>query len=347
MRVGIVRTASLALGLCFALTATTWAAGSQPRGPKSPARVVIVEDPQSIEDFNPRPDVIRQMVESGVKRLTGKAKNVDAWRSLVSPKDRVGLKVFASPGANSGTRKAVVAAVIQQLRDLGVPATNIIVWDRQLLDLRLAGFFELAEQYGVRIASSLDAGYDETKFYDTALLGRLVYGDLEFGRKGNGVGRKSYVSKLVTQEMTKIISITPLLNHNIVGVSGNLYGLAMGSVDNILRFEVDRDRLFTAVPELCALPVLGDRVVLNIVDALVCQYEGGERGLLHYSTTLGQLRFSLDPVALDVLSLQELDRQRRAAKKSEPENYMELYHNASLLEIGVSDPRKIKVERIP
>lgn len=347
MRVGRLCTAGLALGLWFALTALTWAANPQSRGPKSPARVVIVEDAQSIENFNPRPEVIRQMVGSGVRRLTGKTKNFDAWRSLVSPKDRVGLKVFASPGANSGTRKAVVAAVIQQLRDVGVPATNIIVWDRQLLDLRLAGFFDLAEQYGVRIAASSDAGYDETKFYDTALLGRLVFGDHEFGRKGNGVGRKSFVSKLVTQEMTKIISITPLLNHNVVGVSGNLYGLAMGSVDNILRFEADRDRLFTAVPELCALPVLGDRVVLNIVDALVCQYEGGEHGLLHYSTILGELRFSLDPVALDVLSLQELDRQRKTVKKGEAENYMELYRNASLLEIGLSDPRKIKIERIP
>ena len=331
----------------LALLAAAVAANSPARGPKTPARVVIVEDAQSIEDFNPRPEVIQKMVESGVQRLTGKTKNRDAWRTLVSPKDRVGLKVFASPGAYSGTRKAVVAAVIQQLLGAGVPATNIIVWDRQLVDLRLAGFFDLAEQFGVRIAASSDAGYDETKFYDTALLGRLVYGDLEFGKKGPGVGRKSFVSKLVTQEMTKIISITPLLNHNVVGVSGNLYGLAMGSVDNIIRFEADRDRLFNAVPELCALPVLGDRVVLNIVDALVCQYEGGERGLLHYSTTLGQLRFSLDPVALDVLSLQELDRQRRAVKKTEAENYMELYRNASLLEIGVSETRKIKVERIP
>jgi len=71
----------------------------------------------------------------------------------------------------------------------GLPATNIIVWDRHLVDLRLAGYFELADQFGVRIASSADAGYDETKFYDTALLGRLVYGDHEFGRKGEGTAR--------------------------------------------------------------------------------------------------------------------------------------------------------------
>ena len=39
--------------------------------------------------------------------------------------------------------------------------------------------------------------------------------------------------------MTKIINVTPLLNHNLAGVSGILYGLAIGSVDNTLRFELD------------------------------------------------------------------------------------------------------------
>jgi hypothetical protein len=147
--------------------------------------------------------------------------------------------------------------------------------------------------------------------------------------------------------MTKIINITPLLNHNLAGVSGNLWGLALGSVDNTLRFENDADRLAAAVPEIIALPQLGDRVVLNIVDALICQYQGEERGLLHYSTALNQLWFSTDPVALDVLAIQELDRQRQAAKVLAATTNLELYQNASLLEIGVSDLRRIDVTRLP
>jgi len=54
-----------------------------------------------------------------------------------------------------------------------------------------------------------------------------------------------------------------------------------------------------AVPEIYALPVLSDRVALNIVDALICQYQGEERSLLHYTAALNQLRFSRDPVALE------------------------------------------------
>ena len=189
--------------------------------------------------------------------------------------------------------------------------------------------------------------FDEKTFYETALLGQLVWGDLEFGRKGEGVGRKSYLSKLVTQQMTRIVNITPLLNHNLAGVSGSLWSLAMGSVDNTIRFENDADRLAAAVPEIIALPSLGDRVVLNVVDALLCQYQGEEQTLLHYSVALNQLWFSTDPVALDLLSIQEIARQRKAAKAPPVKTNLELYRNAALLEIGVSDTHHIDVTRLP
>ena len=67
-------------------------------------------------------------------------------------------------------------------------------------------------------AGAAESGYDEKVFYDTPLLGSLVWGDLEFGKKGEGIGRKSFVSKLVSTNMTKIVNITPLLNHNEAGV---------------------------------------------------------------------------------------------------------------------------------
>ena len=100
------------------------------------------------------------------------------------------------------------------------------------------------------------------------------------------------------------------------------------------------------MPEIYALPALGDRVVLNLVDALICQYEGGQSGLLHYSTILNQLRFSRDPVALDVLSIKELDRQRRNAHAPNVRPNLELYRNAALLELGVSELAKMQIETL-
>jgi hypothetical protein len=312
----------------------------------SRARIVIVEDDSATDAFKPRPHQIDAMVNRGITNLTGKATPAQAWLSLVNTQDVVGLKVYANPGRHSGTRPVVVAAVARGLIAAGLPPGNIIVWDKLEADLREAGFYDLEEQLGVRVAASTGAGWDATNYYETSLIGNLVFGDLEFGKEGEVVGKKSFISRLVTREMTKIINLTPLLNHNEAGVCGSLYGISMGSVDNTLRFEGDPHRLSTAVPEIYALPAIYDRVVLNIVDALICQYEGGQRGLLHYSVVLDQLRFSRDPVALDVLSIKELDRQRRKARAPNVRPNLELYRNASLLELGVSELSKIQIETL-
>ena len=350
----VVRIRSFFVGCCLcsliwwsAPAAAPDSAAASGREPAKRSRVVMAQEAGATVAFSPQPEKIPPIIQRGLTQLTGKPTPAKAWRSLVSTQDTVGIKVYSAPGPTSGTRPAVVEAVVQSLLAAGQPPKQIVVWDKHLSDLRQAGFFELAERYGVRVAGAAEAGYDEKTFYETALLGQLVWGDLEFGQKGDGVGRKSYVSKLVTQQMSKIINVTPLLNHNFAGVSGNLWGLALGSVDNTIRFENDADRLATGVPEIIALPALGDRVALNIVDALICQYQGEEKTLLHYSAPLNQLWFSTDPVALDVLSIQELDRQRKAANDRAVKANFELYQNASLLEIGVSDPRHIDVTRLP
>jgi hypothetical protein len=80
--------------------------------------------------------------------------------------------------------------------------------------------------------------------------------------------------------------------------------------------------------------------------SLICQYEGGEHGLLHYSAVLNELRFSRDAVALDMLSVKELDHQQQAAHAVDLKPNFELYQNATLLELGVSDINKIQVDRL-
>jgi len=325
----------------------TMSVAAQP-APVPLARVVAVVEPGATQAFQARPEKIPSMIERGLLRLTGQTNIVQAWRSLATTNETLGVKIHSAPGAQSGTRPAVTVAVVQSLLSAGFSPDKIILWDRKLTDLRLAGFFAMAEQYGIRVSAADQEGYDDKVFYENPILGKLVWGDLEFqpGKKDN-VGRKSHLSKLLTRRMDKIIVITPLLNHNEAGVTGCLYTLALGGADNVLRFENDRERLATAVPELYALPELADRVVLNIVDALICQYEGGERSLVHYSSALDQLWFGKDPVALDTLSLHEMERQRQAAKQTAGEAPLELVRNAALLELGICDTNRISVDCVP
>ncbi len=308
------------------------------------ARVVVVQDAQAMDAFTPQPGVVRGMVERGILSHTGKTNIAAAWRAVVKTNDLVGLKVFSASGHTSGTRPSVVAAVVEGLIAAGLPPKNIVIWDRQLVDLRIAGYYELAARYGVRVASAASAGWDEQTYYENSLLGNLIWGDAEFGRKGDGIGRKSFISKLVAREITWHISIAPLMNHNHAGVSGHLYSLAFGSVDNTLRFESTSRALAEAVPEVFALPAICDRLALCITDALICQYQGEQRTLLHYATPLNQLRFSKDPVALDTLSLAELEAQRQKAGIPTTKFSSDLYKNAALLELGINDARQIRME---
>jgi hypothetical protein len=318
-----------------------WAAG-----PPVQSRVVMVEDAQATSAFEPQPAIVQDMVNRAVSKLAGKDDVVQAWRAILSTQDVVGLKVFCAPGPASGTRPAVVGAVVRGLLAAGLPSRNIVIWDKQLADLRAAGFDDLAQRYDVRLAGSAERGYDEKTFYEKELMGELVSGDLEFDKYGTKTGRKSYVSKLLTGDLTRIITITPLLNHNLAGATGNLYSLAAGSVDNFVRFESQAARLAEAVPEIYALPALSDHVALSITDALVGQYEGETTSSLHYAKALNQIWVSKDPVALDVLAIQELDREREARKMSAGKPNAELYHNAAMLELGVDDPAKVQIDRV-
>lgn len=310
------------------------------------ARVVVAEAPGAMAAFTPHPALIRRCFEAGLTNLARTGTVAAAWDRFLVQEDVVGVKVHCGPGPLSGTRPAVAEAVVRSLLDTGHAADRIVIWDKRLEDLRRSGFVELGRRLGVTVQSAVAAGFDPAVFYDNTIPGELVWGDLEFKPGQKLMGRHSYVTKLLTQRITRIVNIAPLLNHNQLGVSGCLYGLAFGSVDNTQRFADNLDRLAVAVPEIYALPEVGDRVAFHLVDALVAQYAGEESSLLHYSAILNQLRLGTDPVALDVESIAELAEQRRLAGVPETVISPTPYRNAELLELGVSRPDAIKLEQI-
>lgn len=316
-------------------------------GAPAKALVHVVEDPAATRSFEPDDAVVSRMVDTGLRALTSKPSPAAAWRALLTTNDVVGLRVCSGPGPVSGTHPAVVAALVRSLLDAGHPPRRIVIWDKRASDLILAGYGAMADRLGVRWAATEEVGWDESKSYDSPVVGRLLIGDHEFGKKATKeTGRRSFVSRLLTRDVTKIIVVAPLLNHGHLGVNGQLANLSFGAVDNTLRFENQPDLLPVAIPEICALDDITPHLVFCVCDALVCQYRGEERTLLHYAVARNQLRFSFDPVALDVLSIEEI-RKARAANpvEGEKEYKSDLYYNASLQELGVSDPANIEVRR--
>lgn len=312
-----------------------------------PARIVVVRDRQATVDFRPQPAAVRRMVEAGLRALARTNDTAAAWRHFIRPEQTLGVKVHAAPGPLSGTRPAVVEALLRSLIEHGHRPDRIIIWDKHLEYLRRAGFIELGRRLGVRVEGAVEAGFDPAVFYDNPIPGELVWGDLEFQPSRSAMGRRSHLTRLLSERIDRLITVTPLLNHNQLGVSGALFNLALGSVDNTQRFMNNFERLAVAVPEICALPAIVDRTAFHVVDALIAQYYGQEESLLHYATTLNELRFSTDPVALDIQSIAELDRQRRRAGQPEVDVSLAPYRNAELLELGVANPERIVLEILP
>lgn len=310
------------------------------------ARVVKVDDSRATDTYIPRQKIVDRMVERGLSALWNTPTPDLGWRALIKPTDVVGIRVHSSAGKTSGTRPQVVSALARSLIASGHPRQQIIVWDRQLSSLRAAGYFSLRDSLGVRVLGARDLGYDSEAFYESSLIGTMIWGDHEFGKKGEGIGRKSFVSKLLSDKVDKIINLSPLLNHNLAGVNGNLFGLAMASVDNSIRFQMGPDRLAVAIPEINAVPQVGDNVVLSITDALIAQYQGQSQARLQDSVVLNELWFSADPVALDTLALNKLDELRTDREIDFTFKDRSIYQNASLLQLGISDPTQIQVHRL-
>jgi hypothetical protein len=314
----------------------------------SVSRVVVAHGHGLLNAYLPDDARVAAVFNLGLLQLTHCPNVVAAWRSLVSTNDRVGIKVFSKPGPYCGTRPAVVAAIAQGLMTAGLPAENIFIWDKDSEDLWVAGYFGLGRKLGVRVSGAAEAGYDPNTSYlpDTPVVGMLAWNDLEFGQTNREAGRRSFVTKLITGQMTKIISVAPLINENSAGICGHFYSLGLGSVDNTRRFDGDPDRLAVALPEIMALPSVGDHVALNVTDALLGQYQGGPSSFLQYSTVLNQIWLSHDPVALDVLGLNELAREAKTFGSHSLPSNSEIYTNAALLELGTDDPAKIQIEKV-
>ena len=121
--------------------ATTFCYGAENQAPAAPALtptpvparsiVVRTENPDAIYDYKTNNSVVTRMVNEAVMSVTGEGSVAAAWASLVKPSDIVGIKVSANGAPLFSTRPAVVQTIANGLREAGVPAENIVVWDRE------------------------------------------------------------------------------------------------------------------------------------------------------------------------------------------------------------------------
>jgi uncharacterized protein (DUF362 family) len=335
--------------VCFPAPAR---AAEQTLAPPSRATIHVAQDDLAIGQFQEDAARTRRMVDALVVAVTQQSDVPRAWRSLVAPTDRVGIKVATAGGRYFSSHPGVVAAVIAGLESAGVPRSRMLVWDRDMAQLRAAGL--TSERLGVPVrAVDPPRGFDREAKFTSAVLGKLIWGDLLFAEKRPKPGRRvneddqlSSTSHLATifREVTKIVNVPVLSDEAGCGVAGALYNVTVPAIDNWRRFTQPPGA--AGIAELYADERIGPKVVLHLMDALLAQYAGGPGFQPNYAFAHGTLYASRDPVALDAHALRLIDRWREPAKLPKVGKPGEWLQDAAQMGLGVAEESRIDLRPV-
>jgi Uncharacterized conserved protein len=299
---------------------------------------------------------VRRMVDSLICRLTGKGTVAEAWRTLVSPADRVGIKVAASGRVVSGVHPEVVQAVAEGLVEAGVPAKNIIVWDRNMEDLLTAGFQKNSKLYTLE-AIDPKTGYDPQAQVSAPLVGKLIWGDSKFGDKKisrfsdlltntEQLSSTSYYAKILSTGVTKVINIPSLTDSFMTGINGALANMTLSNLDNWRRFGKAAAEGDSYIAEIYADPLIREKVVLTILDGLVLQYAGGPFPDGNFAIDYFSLFASRDPVAIDATAMRLIEELRLAHKMPSIRTMSNYIEAAEMLGLGTFAEPRIQMIRV-
>ena len=322
--------ATLGIGVLLGEPAQVNPPAVEPLGPPAPqapvarptgrSLVAIAHDPHAMDGYDENAAVTRRMVDALARTVTGCSDTRAAWREFAGTDMRVGIKVSAAGGPYFSTRRGVVAAVIAGLRDAGV--REIIVWDKNSADLRAAGF--TPQRLGCEVrAIDPPHGWDRDASFQAPALGKLIWGDLLFSEKVNPrmsgrsaddlLSSKSHLATILSRDVPRFINIAALSDDPGCGVAGALHSAVIGNLDNWRRFTTHGEGGASAIADCYADVRLGGKCVLHILDALAFTYAGGPSGSPQNSAIHSTLYASRDPVALDSLGLELLEKWRRRA----------------------------------
>jgi len=306
----------------FFFSAVLQAIGQE--APPLPGRSIVysAHDPAAIKDYRTNPAVVRAMVNRLVLAVTGQSDLARAWGALVSPTDKIGIKISAAGGELFTTHRDVVNAIVDGLVTAGHPRSSIVVWDRSLGGIREAGYNPDGEGYKLKSIAPHD-GYNPSAVFTAPFAGKLIWGDLDYRTDRGTVpllsdeeqtSDDSHFSWIVSTEVTKIINVPVMSDSSLNGLAGCLYNVTIPNVDNWRRFTLFNRFGGSAIVQLYDEPFIGKKVVLNIMDGLLAQYAGGPQSQPNYAVHYGTLLASKDPVAVDSIALQRLDEWRKKAR---------------------------------
>jgi hypothetical protein len=279
------------------------------------SRVVLVRHNGVWAGDAPDPAIVLQMLDDGVRTLTGIADAASVWRGLFAPGERVLLKVncisYGGP-----TQPAVTYAAAQRLQEAGLGAENILIFDRTNHELASAGYSLNEDGPGVRCHGS------------------------------RGVGTEAALSQARVRFFQELDACDAIINlptpkqHGIAGISVSLKN-HYGSIDR--PGALHGNRCDPALAELNAQPIVRDKTRLIVGAALNVSPRDWNQ-----PTRENALLLSFDPVALDTVARDILVRHRQAEGLDTGSliDGARHLHTAQALNLGATDANLIDLREV-
>ena len=238
-----------------------------------------------------------------MKELTQEKSAQAAWAKFIKPGDIVGIKINPSGAPACCSSPEILREIITSVQTVGVPARNILVYDRYSYEMDIGSYQALLPP-GVRIVGIQDAFVDASGYDPNIYCAANFFGEWE---------TRSYMASIVGEVVTKIINVPTMKDHSAAGVTGALKNLAYGTFNNVARTH-RAPYSFTnpLIGMMCTVEPLRSKAVLHIMDGMRQVWHGGPLTQVQdFIDQTGILLVATDPVALDTIELEAIEKKRR------------------------------------
>jgi hypothetical protein len=273
---------------------------------------------------------------------------------------KVGIKVNSRSGRGLSTPLQLLRAMIEVLEARGFERESILIVDYSEHQLRQAGIMpslssDLAHFEGCPVyALDSERYYDADWFYDSPLPPSMSQEPQLLGGLGRGssaleegaIERKSFLAAPLLFEVDFWVNLVVGVDDESLGVDGALANATLWNVSNSQRFLGNEATASAAVAEIAAIPELSERMVLHFVSLERYQYIGGPRFKSRYSRSEPLLWMSSDPVAIDRMLYDRMNRYRLLNGFPEISPLPRQLPFAASLGLGVYDKSRIRLQRL-
>ena len=300
---------------------------------------------------------------AAVEALFTRYEQVSGRRLVPGPKGKVGLKIYSDSGPGLATPIPLVESVIAALQRRGFKPANIFIVGLSQLRMRFTNYLPSLSTGQSPFAGHpvyiLESGrfYDPTWFYDSPLptrfdpiLNEQAAEEAAGGRVETTVAedRKSFLDTPLFLDSDFWINLPVYTDHPVLGINGALVNATLWNASNTLRFFRSPANAPAAVAEMAAIPELRSTWAFSIVSLEKYQFIGGPYFNSLYTLSEPRLWLSADPVMLDALMLERINRGRlEAGFKEIDSDGLRMLEFAQQLGVGSARTSAVQWLRVP